>query len=44
MVALSLICLLLSLLAIPSVRDAVITPAVTILTDPLKYSTFILGQ
>jgi multicomponent Na+:H+ antiporter subunit D len=44
MVALSLICIVLSLLAFPSVRDAIITPAVDILTDPLKYSNYILGQ
>ena len=44
MVVLSIVCLLLSLLVIPSIREAVITPAVNILTDPLKYSTSILGQ
>jgi multicomponent Na+:H+ antiporter subunit D len=44
MIVLSIICLLLSLLVFPSIRDAVLTPAVDILTDPLKYSTFILGQ
>jgi len=44
MILLSILCLLLSLLVIPSVREAVLAPAVDILTDPLKYSTFILGQ
>lgn len=44
MAALSIICLLLSLLAFPAVREAILTPAVDILTDPLKYSTSILGQ
>jgi multicomponent Na+:H+ antiporter subunit D len=44
MIVLSILCLLLSLLVIPSVREAVLAPAVDILTDPLKYSTFILGQ
>jgi multicomponent Na+:H+ antiporter subunit D len=44
MIVLSIICLLLSLLVIPSVREAFLTPAVDILTDPLKYSTFILGK
>ena len=44
MVVLSIICLLLSLLVFPSVREAVLGPAVDILTDPLKYSTTILGQ
>jgi multicomponent Na+:H+ antiporter subunit D len=44
MVAMSVLCLLLSLLAFPAVREAVLTPAVDILTDPLKYSTSILGQ
>jgi multicomponent Na+:H+ antiporter subunit D len=44
MIVLSIFCLLLSLLVIPSVREAVLAPAVDILTDPLKYSTFILGQ
>jgi multicomponent Na+:H+ antiporter subunit D len=44
MVAMSVLCLLLSLLAFPAVREAVLTPAVDILTDPIKYSTSILGQ
>jgi multicomponent Na+:H+ antiporter subunit D len=43
MVVLSIVCLLLSLLIFPSVREAVLAPAIDILTDPLKYSTSILG-
>lgn len=43
MVILSLLCLLLSLAAIPQVRDAILTPAVNILMDPLLYSSTILG-
>jgi multicomponent Na+:H+ antiporter subunit D len=43
MVVLSIICLLLSLLALPAVRDAIITPAIDILTDPVKYSSQIIG-
>ncbi len=44
MVVLSVFCLLLSLLAFPGIREAVLTPAIDVLTDPLKYSTSILGQ
>jgi multicomponent Na+:H+ antiporter subunit D len=44
MVILSLICLILSLLIIPEIRDAILTPAINILTDPLKYSSTITGQ
>ena len=44
MVILSIICVLLSLLAIPEVRDAILTPAVNILTDHLKYTSTIIGQ
>lgn len=43
MVILSIMCLLLSLLALPSVREAVLTPAIDILMDPVKYSTQIIG-
>jgi multicomponent Na+:H+ antiporter subunit D len=43
MVVLSLICLLLSLLIFPGIREAVLTPAIDILTDPLKYPNSILG-
>jgi multicomponent Na+:H+ antiporter subunit D len=44
MVVLSIICLLLSLLVIPGIRDAILTPAIDILTDPIKYSSSIIGQ
>jgi multicomponent Na+:H+ antiporter subunit D len=44
MIMLSVICLLLSLLAIPAIRDVILSPAVDVLTDPLKYSTTILIQ
>jgi multicomponent Na+:H+ antiporter subunit D len=44
MVILSIICLLLSLLIIPEIREAILTPAINILTDPLKYSSTIIGQ
>jgi multicomponent Na+:H+ antiporter subunit D len=44
MVVLSIVCIILSLLVIPEIRDAVITPAIHILTDPVKYSTSILVQ
>ena len=43
MVVMSLLCIVLSLLAFPGIRDAVLTPAINILTDPLKYSSIILG-
>jgi len=42
MVVLSIICVLLSLLVIPGIRDAILTPAINILIDPVKYSTSIL--
>jgi multicomponent Na+:H+ antiporter subunit D len=44
MVILSIVCVLLSLLIVPEIRDAILTPAVHILTDPVKYSTSILVQ
>lgn len=44
MVVLSLLCVFLSLLAIPEIRDTFLTPAIEILTDPVKYSTSILIQ
>ena len=44
MVVLSIICILLSLLVIPEIREAILTPAIHILTDPVKYSTSILVQ
>lgn len=43
MSVLGLICLLLSLLIFPGIRENVLNPAIDILTDPLKYSTTILG-
>lgn len=44
MVILSIICLLLSLLAFPGIRDIFLTPAVDVLTDPSKYSNQIIGM
>lgn len=44
MVILSIFCVLLSLLALPQIRDAVLTPAINILIDPAKYSSPILGM
>jgi len=44
MVVLSIICVLLSLLVIPEIRDAILTPAINILVDPQKYSSSILVQ
>jgi multicomponent Na+:H+ antiporter subunit D len=44
MVLLSIICVLLSLLVIPEIREAILSPAIHILTDPVKYSTSILMQ
>jgi multicomponent Na+:H+ antiporter subunit D len=44
MVVLAIICVLLSLLVFPDIRDAVLTPAVNILTDQLKYTSIIIGQ
>lgn len=44
MVVLSIICVLLSLLIIPDIKDAVLTPAINILMDPLKYSSTIIGH
>jgi multicomponent Na+:H+ antiporter subunit D len=44
MIVLSLVCILLSLLVIPDIRDTILTPAVDILSDPTKYSSIIIGQ
>jgi hypothetical protein len=44
MIVLSLICVLLSLLVIPGFRDVILTPAIDILSDPVKYSSTIIGQ
>lgn len=43
MVVMSLLCIVLSLLAFPGIRDIVLMPAIDILTDPAKYSSFIIG-
>jgi multicomponent Na+:H+ antiporter subunit D len=43
MIVLSILCLLLSALAFPGIREAILTPAVNILMDPLKYSSQIIG-
>lgn len=43
MVIMSLLCVLLSLLAIPDIRDTILGPAIDILMDPVKYSTQIIG-
>lgn len=43
MVILSIMCLLLSLLAFPGIRDAILSPAIDILTSPAIYSTQIIG-
>jgi multicomponent Na+:H+ antiporter subunit D len=44
MIVLGIICLLLSLLAIPGIRDTFLTPATNILMDPSRYSTYIIGM
>lgn len=44
MIILALVCLLLSTLALPAIRDAVLTPATDILIDQMKYSTQIIGM
>jgi multicomponent Na+:H+ antiporter subunit D len=44
MVILSILCILLSLLAFPQIREAVLSPAIDILMDPSKYSSTIIGQ
>ncbi|MBE0666432.1 MAG: hypothetical protein IH593_02045, partial [Bacteroidales bacterium] len=43
MVVLGVICLLLSILVFPDIRDAVLTPAANILLDPTRYSSTITG-
>jgi multicomponent Na+:H+ antiporter subunit D len=43
MIVLAVICLLLSCLVIPTVREAILNPAVSVLTDPVRYSNFITG-
>ncbi len=44
MVIMSILCVMLSLLAIPAVRDEILAPAINILMDPGKYSTLIIGM
>lgn len=44
MVIMSILCVLLSLLVIPGIREAVLTPAINILMDPGKYSSLIIGS
>lgn len=44
MIIMSLLCILLGLLAIPSVRDVVLTPAVEILTNPSRYTNIVTGN
>lgn len=44
MIVMSVLCIILSLLAFPGIRDAILLPAINILTDPLKYSSIILGN
>jgi len=43
MVMMSILCVLLSLLVFPGIRDAVLKPAVDILMDPSKYASQIIG-
>jgi multicomponent Na+:H+ antiporter subunit D len=44
MIILAVICLLLSILAIPDVRETILSPATDILMDQIKYSTQIMGM
>lgn len=44
MIIMSLLCIVLSLLAFPGIRDVILMPAIDILTDPVKYSSFIIGN
>ncbi|MCU0461608.1 MAG: hypothetical protein MUF36_06295 [Bacteroidales bacterium] len=44
MVIMSILCVLLSLLVIPGIRELVLTPAIDILMDPSKYSSIITGN
>ncbi|MBN2460466.1 MAG: NADH/ubiquinone/plastoquinone (complex I) [Candidatus Cloacimonetes bacterium] len=43
MIILALLCFALSLLMIPSLRDVVLTPAVNVLVEGLKYTNAVLG-
>ena len=44
MVTLAVVCLLLSLLALPGLRETVLAPATEILMDQMKYSSQITGM
>ena len=44
MITLAVMCLLLSIMVIPDIRDSVLTPATDILIDQMKYSTQITGM
>ena len=44
MIILAVICLLLSVLAIPGVRETILSPATDILMDQMKYSSQIMGM
>ena len=44
MIVLSIICLFLSILVFPGIREMILTPAVDILMDPSKYSSTIIGH
>jgi len=44
MIILSIVCLLLSVLVFPGIRDMILTPATDILMDPSKYSSIITGM
>lgn len=43
MVSLAILCILLSLLALPTFRESVLTPAIDVLINPGNYSSVILG-
>jgi multicomponent Na+:H+ antiporter subunit D len=43
MISLAVVCLLLSLLALPGIRDSVLAPATDVLMDQMKYSSQITG-
>ncbi|MFW6138875.1 MAG: complex I subunit 5 family protein, partial [Spirochaetota bacterium] len=43
MIFMAVLCIALSLLVVPSVRDAVLTPAVNVLVETAKYSNTVLG-
>ncbi|MFH0842911.1 MAG: hypothetical protein V1903_09850 [Bacteroidota bacterium] len=43
MIVLAVVCLLLSMLVFPGIREMILTPATDILMDPSKYSSQITG-